>query len=148
MSLRSGGLWLGAVSAIYLVWSFGIFFGMDRDVVTYAPMFFVVALTLPFIFPPLGRWLNMNLTWDKDMFNLFNKKDYVVPEKAEEKKAEEIKEKQPNIFYRLGLTDNNRVAFSMGYSEVTMNKDGCQTMIDQITFFMNQLTEESEDESK
>ena len=31
--------------------------------------------------------------------------------KAEEKKAEEKKEKQPNIFYRLGLTDNNRVAF-------------------------------------
>ena len=46
------------------------------------------------------------------------------------------------IFYRFGLTDNNRIAFSMGYSEITMNKQGCQQLIDQVTFFMNQLDDD------
>lgn len=51
-------------------------------------------------------------------------------------------EEPTKIFYRLGLTDNNRVAFSMGYTEITMNKDGVQQMIDQLTFFQNQLYDE------
>jgi len=49
------------------------------------------------------------------------------------------KEEPAKIYYRMGLTDNNRVAFSMGYSEITMNWEGCQQMIDQITFFQSQL---------
>ena len=48
-------------------------------------------------------------------------------------------EEPAKIFYRLGLTDNNRVAFSMGYSEITMSKEGCQQMIDQLKFFQSQL---------
>lgn len=52
------------------------------------------------------------------------------------------KEEPAKIYYRLGLTDNNRVAFSMGYTEITMNKTGCQQMIDQIEFFMNQIYDE------
>lgn len=61
------------------------------------------------------------------------------------------KEKDAQVFYRFGITDNDRVAFSMGYSEITMNREGCQQMIDQLTFFMNQLpvteteSEEQED---
>ena len=53
--------------------------------------------------------------------------------------TEKPKEKDATIFYRFGITDNDRVAFSMGYSEITMNREGCQQMIDQLTFFMNQL---------
>lgn len=52
-------------------------------------------------------------------------------------------EKPAKIYYRLGLTDNNRVAFSMGYSEITMNWEGCQQMIDQITFFQSQLHDDT-----
>lgn len=51
-------------------------------------------------------------------------------------------EKPATVFYRLGVTDNNRLAFNMGYSEITMNKRGVQQMIDQLTFFMNQLGDE------
>ena len=54
------------------------------------------------------------------------------------------KEEPAKIFYRLGLTDNNRVAFSMGYSEITMNKEGCQQMIDQLKFFQSQLHDEDD----
>ena len=51
------------------------------------------------------------------------------------------------IFYRFGVTDNNRIAFSMGYSEITMNKAGCQQLIDQVTFFMSQLEEDADNET-
>jgi hypothetical protein len=53
-------------------------------------------------------------------------------------------EKPAKIFYRLGLTDNNRVAFSMGYSEVTMNGDGVQRLIDQLEFYKSQLDDETD----
>ena len=51
-------------------------------------------------------------------------------------------EKPVTVFYRLGLTDNNRVSFSMGYTEITMNSAGVQQMIDQLVFFQSQLKEE------
>jgi hypothetical protein len=57
----------------------------------------------------------------------------------------EVKKEEPaKIFYRLGLTDNNRVAFSMGYTEITMNHEGVQQMIDQLTFFQSQLYDEGD----
>lgn len=51
-------------------------------------------------------------------------------------------EKPATVFYRLGVTDNNRVAFQMGYCEITMNKQGVQNMIDQLEFFKEQLYDE------
>ena len=63
------------------------------------------------------------------------KMPYVVP-------PEPKKEDPAKIFYRFGVTDNNRVAFSMGMSEITMNRQGCQQMIDQLTFFQSQLQDE------
>ena len=51
-------------------------------------------------------------------------------------------EEPAKVFYRFGVTDKNRVAFQMGYSELTMNKQGCQNLIDQLTFFMDQLEDE------
>jgi hypothetical protein len=57
------------------------------------------------------------------------------------------KEKDAKVYYRFGITDNNRVAFSMGYTEITMNREGCQNLIDQIAFFMNQLDVEEDDDS-
>lgn len=82
------------------------------------------------------------------MFNWFGKKDksnvVPFPELKEVPKAEPPAppEKPANVLYRIGITDNNRVSFSMGYSEVTMSKLGCQQMIEQITVFMNQLPED------
>jgi hypothetical protein len=52
------------------------------------------------------------------------------------------KEESSKVFYRFGITDNNRVAFSMGYSEITMNKQGVQNLIDQLEFFQSQLYDE------
>jgi hypothetical protein len=52
---------------------------------------------------------------------------------------------EPKIYYTLGVTDQQRVSFHMGYSTLTMNKEGCQNLIDQITVFMNQLQDEDEE---
>jgi hypothetical protein len=54
-------------------------------------------------------------------------------------------EKPGRVFYRLGLTDNNRVSFSMYYGEITMNSTAVQTMIDQLEFYKSQLDKETEE---
>jgi hypothetical protein len=71
-------------------------------------------------------------------------KPKAVPKVPEAKQPEPPKEKDPITFYRLGLTDNNRVSFYMGYNEITMSRAGCQQMIDQIKFFQSQLDEEDD----
>jgi hypothetical protein len=53
-------------------------------------------------------------------------------------------EKPGRVFYRLGLTDNNRVALSMYYGELTMNSVAVQKLIDQLEFYKSQLTEDDE----
>lgn len=156
---RTGGHWLFWSSAIYMV--IGVYCALYyRDIPAAAvqlPWLFVIAG--PLLIPPLGRWLNMSIDWDRRMFNFFKskknvedaEKDNVVDFSKELKSVPQVKapeppkEKEPEgkIFYRLGLTDNNRVAFSMGYSEITMNHAGCQQMIDQIEFFQSQLREEN-----
>jgi len=79
------------------------------------------------------------------MFDWFKKKtsDTSNVVKFPEPKAvpyvEPPKEKPATVFYRIGVTDNNRLAFQMGYSEITMNKQGVQNLIDQLTFFRDQM---------
>lgn len=69
----------------------------------------------------------------------------VVPfpeKKSSASEPEPEAEKPATIYYRFGITDKNRLAFQMGYSEITMNKAGVQNLIDQLTFFRDQLSEE------
>lgn len=101
----------------------------------------------------------MSVDWDIKMFDFFRRKtakDYLdeasnvyslpkpkaVPPMPEVTPPE--KEPEAKIFYRLGLTDNNRLAFNMGYNEITMNKAGIQQMIDQLEFFKSQLYDEDD----
>jgi hypothetical protein len=53
-------------------------------------------------------------------------------------------EKPATTFYRLGLTDNNRVSFVMGYSEITMNAAGINSMIKLLETYRNLLQEEND----
>lgn len=84
------------------------------------------------------------------MFNLFGKKDktpdnvvpFPKPEAVPYVEPPKQKEKPATVFYRIGVTDSNRIAFNMGYSEITMTKAGVQNMIDQLEFFKSQLQDE------
>ena len=82
------------------------------------------------------------------MFNWFKKDKgnvvdfptpYVVP-------PVEPPETPATIFYRIGATDQNRISFQMGYSEITMTRDGVDNMIKQLEVFRDQLTDEDNDE--
>lgn len=147
---RTGGHWMFWTGFIYLAVGVtcALYYKDIRSEVI--QLTWIMFLAMPFYFPPLGRWLNMDVTWDKNMFNLFGKKEstdnvYNLPTPKAVPPMPEVKKEEPaKIFYRLGLTDNNRVAFSMGYSEITMSKEGVQQMIDQLTFFQSQLYDEDD----
>ena len=155
---RTGGHWIFYISVAYFVIGMiSIYNGAD---LVWAGPLYVFFLAMPFWFPPLGRAINLDVTWDQKMFDFFRRKtakEFVdeasniynlpkpklvppIPEVTPPKKEEPAK-----VYYRLGLTDNNRVAFSMGYSEITMNHAGCQQMIDQIKFFQSQLHDGNDD---
>jgi hypothetical protein len=57
----------------------------------------------------------------------------------------EPKKEEPAVtYYRLGITNNGRVSFQMGYSEITMNADGINNMIKQLETFRDQILEYEE----
>ena len=84
------------------------------------------------------------------MFDWFKKREYSnVVKFPELKPVEPIdppapKEKDPAIHYTIGHTDDNRVAFRLGYSTLMMNYQGVQTLIDQLELYQDQLHQEQE----
>ena len=85
------------------------------------------------------------------IFDFFTKK--VVKEEAsnvvdfpkEYKEYIEPKEKPATVFYRIGTTDNNRISFQMGYSEITMTRAGVDNLIRQLETFRDQLPGDDND---
>ena len=143
---RTGGHWLFWWTAVYFVVGILDVFAFKVDWFPWIQLVWLCVIALPLVCNPLARWLNMK---ENHMFDLFKKKDkesenvVKFPELKSLPKEEPPKKEEPaKIFYRLGLTDNNRVSFQMGYSEITMNAAGCQQMIDQLEFFKSQLYDE------
>jgi hypothetical protein len=163
---RSSGYYLFWTGAVYLISGISLSLSEYHEYTTFIAPVWILVLMLPFAIPQFGRWLNMDITWDKNMFNWFRsyKKSegsvaedmnkimddmnkvvkLPVPKLVPPMPAVEPPKVEPKIFYRIGSTDQNRVAFSMGQMEITMNKRGCQQMIDQLTVFMNQIDDEDE----
>jgi hypothetical protein len=151
--------WFGRTSGYYLFWTGFVYFWVGIFLAftqvarpEIATLGFVLALSVPLWCPPVARYFNM----EPVMFNLFGKKDreskdnvYTLPTPKVVPPVPEVsppvKEKDPVTFYRLGLTDNNRVSFHMGYTEITMNAAGCQQMINQLEFFKSQLCNDDGD---
>ena len=63
-----------------------------------------------------------------------------------EAKEEAAKVTEGKTVYSVGLTDNNRVSITMGYSSITMNSVGIQQLIDQLTLFKSQIEGNEDDE--
>ena len=77
------------------------------------------------------------------MFNFFRKrtaKEFV--EEAKETYLQPEKKKDPISYYRLGLTNDNRVSLQIGYGEILMNKAGVENLITQMKLFADGLYEQ------
>jgi hypothetical protein len=83
------------------------------------------------------------------MFDWFKKPDYsnVVKFPAPTPYIEppEPPEEPTKVFYRIGVTDKNRLAFQVGYSELTMTRKGVQNLIEQLQVFRDQIHDEDGD---
>lgn len=85
------------------------------------------------------------------MFDWFKKPDYsnvvkfpgpvpyIVPPAP-------VPQEPATVFYRLGVTDKNRVALSMGMHEITITKAGVENLIQQLQVFRDQLRDEEQDD--
>ena len=83
------------------------------------------------------------------MFNWFNKPDYsnVVkfPEQIKVPTPYIEQPKPEEIHYTIGITTEDRIAFKVGYSTLTMSKLGCEDLIEQLEVFVKQLKQKETD---
>jgi len=119
--------------------------------VEYATMAFVLVLSVPLWCPPVARYYNM----EPLMFDFFKSRKereaeynnvvkFPAPQAVPQVEPPKEPEKPVTTFYRLGITNNSRVSFQMGYSEITMNADGIDNMIRQLEVFRDQIAEYEE----
>jgi len=144
----------GRTSGYYLFWTGFVYFWVGMYLAfTHAAqpeistLGFVLALSVPLWCPPVARYFNM----EPLMFNLFKKNKmpknvvpFPAPKAVEPVEPPAPKEKEPAIHYTIGHTDDNRVAFRLGYSTLMMNYYGVQTLIDQLEMYQSQLHREQE----
>jgi len=141
---RSGGHWLFWSGFIYVSLTALVAFSPYRDYTLLVQLVWFVLIALPLVCNPLARWLNMK---ENNMFNWLKGKnkmpENVVPFPAPQAvpKVEPPKEPEKPVttYYRLGITNNGRVSFQMGYSEITMNAGGIDNMIAQLECFRDQI---------
>ena len=147
----SAGLWLLGLSVVYFVIGMVDIFLLKVDWFPFVQLAWLMLIALPLVCNPLARWLNMK---ENHMFDWF-KKDKLPSNvvKFPEIPKTEVKspytpppepEKPAVTYYRLGLTDNNRISFKMGNSEITMNYQGAENMIKQLELFRDQLHTDNE----
>ena len=147
---RTGGYYLFYASAIYLAVGTYIVFVDHFAPIELIQAVWIATLALPFICPPVGRYFNLDVTWDQKMLNMFKKKaDNVVPFPKQETEYGggdgggyiEPPKKPPVTYYTLGMTSENRLEFKMGYSAITMNYGGVTNLIEQLEIYQKQLAE-------
>lgn len=87
------------------------------------------------------------------MLKWFKKKEQLQDPSVPEIPKTEVEAPAPNepekkttgqTMYSIGLTDENRVSLKMGYSEITMNAQGVQNIIDQLELFKLQIIDEAQ----
>ena len=147
----------GRTGGYYLFWTGFVYFWVGMYLafthaahVEYASAIWVCVLALPFAIPPLGRYFNLDVEWDRRMFDMFKKKpSNVVPFPKQEETQygggdgppPQEPKKPPVTYYTLGMTSENRLEFKMGYSAITMNHGGVTNLIEQLETFKKQLAQ-------
>jgi len=77
------------------------------------------------------------------MFNFFKRPDY--QHTAKEIPSIPYIEPQksvPETYYTIGVTSDNRIAIQIGYSTLTVNRQGIENLIQQLSVFRDQLAKE------
>jgi hypothetical protein len=142
---RSGGYWLFWSGVLYLSVTALVALSPYREYTMLVELVWFVLIALPLVCNPLARWLNMR---ENHMFDWFKKKEKSNVIQFPEIPKTEVKPPEPEkpvtTYYRLGITNNSRVSFQMGYSEITMNADGVDNMIKQLQVFRDQVREYEE----
>jgi len=154
----------GRTAGYYLFWAGFVYFWVSVYLAftqtghsEYASLGLVLALSVPLLCPPVARHFNMEpimFNWFRtykksegsiaeDMNKVMNDMNNVVkfPEAVPYVAPPAEPEKPVTTYYRLGITNNSRVSFQMGYSEITMNADGINNMIKQLECFRDQIVE-------
>lgn len=144
---RTGGYYLFWASFVYFwIGMYSIFVNrfLSTEVIQIA---WISVLALPFLVPPLGRWFNMDITWDQRLFS--NKKgdkqvetdDNVVkfpyavepdPQPtAEELRKQEEEDNRP--VYQVGTTMSGRVTLRLGtdshWTSLSFSNEGVDRLI-------------------
>ena len=110
----------------------------------------LLVLALPFLVPPIGRYFNMNVEWDRKMFDWLKGKDkmpknvvpFPAPKAVPDNPYPPEEPKKPAVtYYTLGMTSENRLELKMGYSAITMNHGGVTNLINQLEVFRDQLAQ-------
>ena len=148
---RTGGYWLFWWSVVYFLAGMVDLFVFKTDWFPWVQVGWLFIIALPFVCNPLARWLNMK---ENTMFDWMKKNkmpENVVPFPAPRAVPDNPyippapREKDPTIHYTIGHTDDNRVAFRLGYSTLMMNYQGVQSLIDQLEMYKNQLYQDKEE---
>lgn len=76
------------------------------------------------------------------MFDWFRtRSNYQMPEVPH---VEPPKEKEQE-YYSIGVTSEGKMTFKTGITTLTMSRKGCEDLIEQLTVFKNQLSENIND---
>jgi hypothetical protein len=145
---RTGGYWLFWWSAVYFVIGMLDLFVFKTDWFPLTQLAWLCIIALPLVCNPLARWLNMKentmFDWMKKNKMPANVVPFPAPKVVAPVEPPAPKEKDPAIHYTIGHTDDNRVAFKLGYSTLMMNYYGVQTLIDQLELYQEQLHKEED----
>lgn len=116
---RTSGYYLFWTGAVYLIAGISLSFSEYSSYATYMAPIWILILMLPFAIPPFGRWLNMSIDWDKNMFDFFKgreerKKDYNVVEFPKPVEMPKVAHQAPQEHYRVGyITDLEMVTLTL-----------------------------------
>ena len=145
---RTGGYWLFWWSAVYFIIGMIDLFVLKTDLFPLTQLAWLCIIALPLVYNPLARWLNMKenhmFDWMKKNKMPKNVVPFPTPRVVAPVEPPAPREKDPTIHYTIGHTDDNRVAFRLGYTTLMMNYQGVQSLIDQLEMYKNQLHQDEE----
>ena len=80
------------------------------------------------------------------MFDWFKKTDYTNAVPMFPDQVPFVEESKPEeIHYSIGITSEDRISLKIGYTTLTMNKEGCENLIEQLEVFVKQLKQKDKD---